>query len=65
MKKEPESFADFIQGDMVSTRNLDIAQMKNGLYVLPGVRRFVSAVHTDKDFDDTVKALDAACRAVK
>ena len=65
MGKEPESFADFIQADMASTRELDIQQMKNGLYVLPGVRRFVSAVHTDKDFDDTVEALDAACRAMR
>jgi glutamate-1-semialdehyde 2,1-aminomutase len=65
MKKEPENYADFIQADMVSTRELDIQQMKNGLYVLPGVRRFVSAVHTDKDFDDTVAALDVACRAMR
>lgn len=64
MDKEPESFADFIQADMASTRNLDIAQMKNGLYVLPGVRRFVSSVHTDDDFENTARALDAACRAV-
>lgn len=65
MKQDPESYADFIQGDMVSTRDLDIAQMKNGLYVLPGVRRFVSAVHTDQDFEKTVSALDAACRTMR
>ena len=64
MRKEPESFADFIQADMASTRDLDIEQMKNGLYILPGVRRFVSAVHTDEDFDNTVEALDSACRAM-
>jgi glutamate-1-semialdehyde aminotransferase len=49
---------------MARTRALDLAQMKNGLYVLPGVRRFVSAVHTDEDFEATARALDAACRAV-
>lgn len=65
MEKEPESFADFIQADMASTRNLDIALMKNGLYVLPGVRRFVSAVHSDEDFENTTRALDAACRAIR
>ncbi|MDC0033538.1 aminotransferase class III-fold pyridoxal phosphate-dependent enzyme [Alphaproteobacteria bacterium] len=65
MKKEPENFADFIQADMASTRDLDLALMKNGLYVLPGVRRFVSAVHTDEDFDNTTRALDVACRLVK
>jgi glutamate-1-semialdehyde 2,1-aminomutase len=64
MEKPPASFADFIRSDMARTRALDLAQMKNGLYVLPGVRRFVSAVHTDGDFEETARALDAACRAV-
>ncbi len=64
MDRPPESFADFIRSDMARTRALDLAQMKNGLYILPAVRRFVSAVHTDQDFEDTVRALDAACRAV-
>jgi glutamate-1-semialdehyde 2,1-aminomutase len=64
MEKEPESFADFIQADMASTRDLDLHQMKNGIYVLPGVRRFVSAVHTDEDFEETTRALDIACRAM-
>ena len=65
MEKEPESFADFIRADMASTRELDLCQMRHGLYVLPSVRRFVSSVHTDKDFDDTLTALDAACRDIK
>jgi len=65
MDKEPENFGDFIQADMASTRELDLHQMRNGLYVLPAVRRFVSSVHSDQDFEDTVKALDAACSAMK
>ena len=65
MDRVPENFADFIRADMASTRNLDIEQMKNGLYVLPAVRRFVSAVHSDQDFEDTARALDVACRALK
>jgi glutamate-1-semialdehyde 2,1-aminomutase len=64
MDREPESFADFIRADMAATRELDLLQMKNGLYVLPLVRRFVSAVHTDEDFEETARALDAACRAL-
>ncbi len=62
---EPESYADFLRADMGSTRELDRLQMHEGLYVLPAVRRFVSAVHTDEDFANTVTALDAACRAFK
>ena len=64
MTKEPSDYSDFIQADMASTRELDLLQMHNGLYVLPAVRRFVSAVHTDKDFEDTVEALDAACKTM-
>ena len=65
MEKEPENFGDFIQADMAATRELDLCQMRHGLYVLPSVRRFVSSVHTDQDLEDTVKALDAACKDVK
>jgi glutamate-1-semialdehyde 2,1-aminomutase len=63
--KEPENFADFIRADMASTRQLDLHQMHEGLYVLPAVRRFVSAVHSDDDFNNTVTALDAACTAFR
>ncbi len=62
--RAPASHADVMNSDGARTRALDIAQMKQGLFVLPGVRRFVSAVHTGQEFEDTVKALDAACRAV-
>jgi glutamate-1-semialdehyde 2,1-aminomutase len=62
MEKDPVDFSDFIHADMASTKNLDQLQMKHGLYVLPGVRRFVSSVHSDDDFEKTEQALDAACR---
>lgn len=65
MDKEPEDFSDFINADMASARELDRLQMHEGLYVLPAVRRFVSAVHSKDDFEQTVVALDAACTAFK
>jgi hypothetical protein len=43
-------------------RRLDSLLMKQGQYVLPGVRRFVSTVHTELDMADTIKGLDLACR---
>ncbi|NQU72253.1 MAG: aminotransferase class III-fold pyridoxal phosphate-dependent enzyme, partial [Rhodospirillales bacterium] len=61
----PQNHADVMHSDGAATRALDLAQMKQGLYVLPGVRRFVSLVHGDKEFEDTIVALDAACRLVK
>lgn len=62
MAKAPASYADFIASDQASTRAFDILQMKEGLYVLPNVRRFVSAVHTDEDFEQTLRALDGAAK---
>lgn len=64
MKDDPTSYADFIAADMARTRALDHRQLFEGIYVLPGVRRFVSAVHTDRDVADTVSALDTACRVL-
>ncbi len=63
-ERAPVSHADVMYSDLAAARALDLAQMKQGLYVLPNVRRFVSCVHTDQDFEDTVEALDAACRTV-
>jgi glutamate-1-semialdehyde 2,1-aminomutase len=65
MARPPSSHADMLSSDQAAMRALDLEQLRQGLYVLPGVRRFVSLVHSDQDFEETVVALDAACRAVK
>ena len=62
MAKPPVAHADVMTSDQAGSRALDLAQMHEGLYVLPNVRRFVSAVHTAQDLEDTVRALDAACK---
>ena len=41
-----------------------LALLRGRVYVLPGVRRFVSAVTGDDDIAWTVEALDAACTDV-
>ena len=64
MDKPPVSHADVMRSDGAATRNLDMAMLRNGIYVLPNVRRFTSIVHDDKDYEETLVALDAACRAV-
>jgi len=58
----PRNQADILASDQASMRRLDSLLMKRGQYVLPGVRRFVSTVHTAKDLEDTVHGLDSACR---
>ena len=50
--------------DMAATRRLDMEILRRGIYVLPGVRRFVAAVNTDEDFAETAEALDQACVAL-
>ena len=63
MQKPPTCHADMLAGDQAAMRRLDTELMKRGQYVLPGVRRFVSAVHDQTDLEDTIAGLDAACRA--
>jgi glutamate-1-semialdehyde aminotransferase len=36
--------------------------MRNGIFVLPNNRRFVSIKHTDDDIEMTAEAFDRACR---
>ena len=52
-----------LAGDQAAMRRLDSELMKQGQYVLPGVRRFVSCVHDGEDLEDSLRGLDAACRA--
>jgi len=64
MDRAPESHADIMNADQASGRAFDLAQMHKGLYVLPNVRRFFSAVHSGQDIEDTVRALDAVCKGI-
>lgn len=63
MDDPPESHADMLASDQAAMRRLDTELIKQGQYVLPGVRRFVSTVHDDRDLEDSLKGLDRACRA--
>ena len=65
MDRTPRNQADILAGDQVAMRKLDSLLMKQGQYVLPGVRRFVSTAHTAEDLEDSMRGLDAACREFK
>ena len=65
MAKPPRNQADMLASDQVAMRRLDTLLMKQGQYVLPGVRRFVSTVHTAEDLEDSLRGLDIACREFK
>jgi glutamate-1-semialdehyde aminotransferase len=62
MDKTPRNQADILASDQAAMRRFDTLLMKQGQYVLPGVRRFVSTVHSADDLEDTIRGLDAACR---
>lgn len=63
MAQPPENAADILNSDQAAMRRLDSELVRQGQYVLPGVRRFVSTVNDDQDLEDTVRGLDAACKA--
>ena len=64
LTREPVSQVDIMGSDIERMKRLDLALLKNKVYVLPGVRRFVSAVNTDEGLAWTVEALDAACKEI-
>ena len=49
---------------MEKTKALDLAWSRERVFVMPNTRRFVSVAHTDKELDEAVISLDAACRAI-
>ncbi|MGI9298666.1 MAG: aspartate aminotransferase family protein [Gammaproteobacteria bacterium] len=63
-EKPPRNYADIVKSDMAAARRLDSEMLRRGQYMLPGVRRFVSAAHSAEEFETTLRALDESCRAV-
>jgi glutamate-1-semialdehyde 2,1-aminomutase len=64
MGKLPTTQVDMMNSDLAAMRKLDTEMLRRGIYVLPGVRRFVSAVHTEEDFARTIETLDEVCKAL-
>lgn len=64
-RKTPRNQADILASDQAAMRRLDSLLLQQGQYVLPGVRRFVSTLHSAEDLEDTLRGLDAACRAFR
>ncbi len=60
--KTPRNHNDMLNSDQVAMRRFDSLLLKQGQYVLPGVRRFVSTTHNEADLEETLRGLDAACR---
>jgi glutamate-1-semialdehyde 2,1-aminomutase len=63
--KPPRNWRDILASDTARAAAMDAELLRQGIFVLPGNRRFVSSEHTDADLDDTFAAADRACRALK
>ncbi len=61
---EPANQMDVLATDMKRSGALDVELLRNGIYVLPNVRRFFSAAHDDADLEATVDAFGKACASV-
>lgn len=60
--REPTCYADVLAADSASLMRLERELIRQGLFVLPGNRRFVSIAHTERDIEETLPAIDLACR---
>ena len=54
----PSNQMDVLALDLDKSKNLDLALLANGIYVLPNVRRFFSAAHGDEELEITLAALE-------
>lgn len=61
MTELPNNQMDIVGSDQAAMRRLDTELLRQGIYVLPGVRRFLATVNTEKDIAETAEALDRAC----
>ena len=60
--REPRNHRDVMAADAGSLMRFDHQLIREGIFVLPGTRRFISLAHEARDIDDTCAAVDAACR---
>ena len=59
----PENYRDILASDTRKLVRFDVELIRQGIFVLPANRRFVSITHTDRDLEGTFDAFDRACIA--
>lgn len=63
--KVPQNHRDVMAADGKALMQFDYELIRQGLFVLPGTRRFVSLVHGTRELDETFAAVDRACQVFK
>lgn len=61
----PTNWRDIVATDTAKLARFEAEMIRQGLFVLPNNRRFISIRHTDRDLADTFAAADRACKAFK
>lgn len=56
--------ADSLAADAKRIKAFDTELIRNGVHLFPGGRRLVTTAHGDAEMEDTLRAVDAACRRV-
>jgi glutamate-1-semialdehyde 2,1-aminomutase len=61
----PQNWRDILATDTKKLAAFEAEMIRQGLFVLPNNRRFISIRHTERDLDDTFEAADRACGVFK
>ncbi len=61
--RPPVNYRDILATDLKKLAAFEAELVRQGIFVLPNNRRFISITHTEHDLDQTFEAVDRACRA--
>ena len=64
-ERVPQNWRDVVATDAGRLGQLEAEMMRQGVFVLPNNRRFISIRHDDSDLAETFEAADRACRAFR
>ncbi len=62
--KPNRNHADSLAADNASLKEFDKVLIRNGVHLLPGGRRIAGCAHGAAELEDTLRAADAAARAL-
>ena len=62
--RAPRNYRDILASNTGKQAAIDRGLLREGIFLIPGTRRFTCAAHTDEDFAATIAALDSVCRSL-
>ena len=61
----PHNWREILATDLAKLGAFEVEMIRQGLFVLPNNRRFISIRHSDDDLEATFDAVDRACVAFR